>query len=152
MAEGAREQDTRWKRVKEWKELSDEERRSVRGQPHVAEWLPASLIPIAASQLNSNQWKSLIIPTACNAVELISVPAVYGHTMQNFKASVRRTCYQRTQEIKHGLMRRRVQYKPIKVKERKTHDRKLNVVMQRVNVLSLSLHFCCSTSGSQGQR
>lgn len=44
--------------------------------------------PIADSQLNSNQWKSLIIPTACDAVELISVPVV-RHTMQNYKAVIR---------------------------------------------------------------
>lgn len=31
-------------------------------------------LPVAVSQLNSNQWKSLIIPAACNAEELISVP------------------------------------------------------------------------------
>ncbi|KAI9522332.1 hypothetical protein NQZ68_036664 [Dissostichus eleginoides] len=38
--------------------------------------------PIAASQLNSNQWKSLIIPAACNAEELISVPVVRPYNVE----------------------------------------------------------------------
>lgn len=38
--------------------------------------------PVSASQLNSNQWKSLIIPAACNAVELISAPALRWYSAE----------------------------------------------------------------------
>lgn len=42
--------------------------------------------PVAASQLSSNQWKSLIILTSRNAVELSIVPSGARCTMQTLKS------------------------------------------------------------------
>lgn len=60
--------------------------------------------PIAASQLNSNQWKSLIIPTSCNAAELISVPAGQPYNA-NFKSFGQTAQLLQRQDIKRRLMR-----------------------------------------------
>lgn len=88
----------------EWKELSDEERRSARASLSDFNSFSCLPRPIAASQLNSNQWKSLIIPTSCNAVELISVPVVRPYNA-NFKSFGQKDQWWRMQDIKHRLMR-----------------------------------------------
>lgn len=54
--------------------------------------------PIAASQLKSNQWKSLIIPTACIAVELISVPVVRPYNAKLYSFG------KEEQELAHGSL------------------------------------------------
>lgn len=51
------------------------------GSPSYFNGLTCITRSVAASQLNSNQWKSLIIPTSCNAVELISVPMVQSYNV-----------------------------------------------------------------------